>query len=301
MLEAQSVQNSIIWTKEHQIPARLTQLRQTIQHRTSILSLEDNTEEVRKWLRGIVTETEELYALLSSWYKGDKDTLDIENIIYAILEHSQSLLLQIDHLQWFELKTKIYDTRVFSSITPFPECMTVLIYIYGNLKLHTPIGVRKLPLSYKKEWVKTLQDYRKNEDDVSLMTYVAKRLNYFAKLDQYASEIPFPPEYRDTILSPDGKTDWSYAVWCIYQELKKPRPWMLKFNFVFDADILTKLEVWLKSEDYFSHPHSPRERSPSRTPIASTSPPRPQIPGGYRKVDLSELLNELQMLGQCSS
>ena len=185
--------------------------------------------------------------------------------------------------------------------SPFPECMTVLIDIYGNLKLHTLIGVRELPILFKKDWMKTLQDYRKNGDDVSLMTYIANNLNFFVKSEQYELEIPFPSKYRDTILSPDGKTDWSYAVWCIYQELKKPRPWMLKFNFVFDADILTKLEVWLKSEDYFSHPHSPRERSPSRTPVAPTSPSRPQRPGGYQKVDLSELLNELQMLGQCSS
>jgi len=184
---------------------------------------------------------------------------------------------------------------------PFPDCITILISVYDNLKLHSvTYGVRELPETAKDEWMETLKDYRKNGDDVSLMTYVAKKLNFYARRNQYASEIPFPPEYRDTILSPDGKTDWSYAVWCIYQDLKRPMKWMLQFNFVFDVDILTKLEVWLTSEDYFSHPNSPRERSPSRAPVASASPPRSQKPGGYRKSDLSKLLNDLQMMGQCS-
>ena len=86
------------------------------------------------------------------------------------------------------------------------------------------------------------------------MTYVAQTLydlgiNYF-------SEVPCP--HQNVILSPDGKTDWTFPVWCIFHKFEKREEThgVLKINFIFDVDTLTKMEVLLASEYFLNHPHT---------------------------------------------
>jgi hypothetical protein len=128
--------------------------------------------------------------------------------------------------------------------TVFPECVEVLITIYETIHLNPVL---------EREWNDKLQIYRESGDCVSLMTYVAQTL-YRLGIN-YISVVPCP--HQNVILSPDGKTDWTFAVWCIFMELQEPREYKYQFNFVFDAEILTKMEVWLKSEYFLSHPHTP--------------------------------------------
>ncbi len=100
------------------------------------------------------------------------------------------------------------------------------------------------------EWKEEKETYRKEKDCVRLLNYVGEILNFFCEnVRDYRRVSNFtdncPPEYVRTIISPNGRTDWSRAVWCLYTEVQK-----LGFTGKFTQDVLEEMEDWLKIEGY---------------------------------------------------
>ena len=141
--------------------------------------------------------------------------------------------------------------------TPFPNVARELITFYDTI--YKP--------GLEREWEQQKNAYQQSADSTSLMTYVAQTLHKLDKNSDGAETCP----YENIILSPDGQTDWTVALWLLCKHLQKRRDWHLNFNFVSDVDILTRMEVWLTSEYFLNHPH--------------TSPP-----------PLSDLVHAFQML-----
>ena len=166
------------------------------------------------------------------------------------------------------------------SYTPFPQCLEVLIGVYDKILLSDPY--------WRYEWPKKTQEYQENQDCVPLMNYIAANLNYFCehmcdmqqKL-QGTFKDDCPKQYLRTLISPNGQTDWSRTVWCIYSEVKHKG-----FNKEFNADVLAQMEDWLKSEGH---------------------PPSPQVTYGEgsargrseKRATLSELLQALHFMSLC--
>jgi hypothetical protein len=122
---------------------------------------------------------------------------------------------------------------------PFPLCVKVLIGVYDKIHLHEKYWIY--------EWNKKKQDYENNKDCVVLMNYVGHNINYFC---EHMREMTLklkgtftddcPPQHVRTIMSPNGQTDWSRAVWCIYSVVRQAG-----FTGTFSADVLTQMEQWL--------------------------------------------------------
>ena len=141
--------------------------------------------------------------------------------------------------------------------TPFPYVVRELITFYDTI--YKP--------GLEREWEQQKNAYQQSADSTSLMTYVAQTLHQLDKNSDGAETC----RYENIVLSPDGQTDWTVALWLLCKHLQKRRDWHLNFNFVSDVDILTRMEVWLTSEYFLNHP--------------DTSPP-----------PLSDLVHAFQML-----
>jgi hypothetical protein len=130
--------------------------------------------------------------------------------------------------------------------TPFPLCLEVLMGVFDNIvagSADTYMGA---------EWARTKERYRQNRDCVALMNYAAFKLTYFAEhmrdrhdklpglRDVQAVVTECPGEHVRTLVSPNGETDWSRAVWCIYWTVQQQG-----FGNAWNADVLAQMEGWL--------------------------------------------------------
>ena len=89
-------------------------------------------------------------------------------------------------------------------VPKFPFCAEELIKIYGRLQLNKV---------WKEEWLEVFAEYRADADCVKLMTFVAKKLNFWGgRHDQQPIADSCPPEHLNMIMSPDNKTDWTHIV-----------------------------------------------------------------------------------------
>ena len=175
---------------------------------------------------------------------GDSESRDWSRVVWCLYSHLKKRGFALPFTTDVMIHMEGWLARPHR--TAFPECVEVLIIFYDKIYLNPTL---------QSEWHETLQAYRQSGDCVSLMTYVAHKLYALSHWFNYNSAVPCP--YRHIILSPDGQTDWTSVVWCIFTELQNRKECKMQFNFVFDVDILTKMEVWLKSEYFLSHPTTP--------------------------------------------
>jgi hypothetical protein len=132
------------------------------------------------------------------------------------------------------------------SYTPFPLCLEVLIGVYDKIVTDS---VEKL---MRTEWARKKQEYRQNHDGVTLMNYIAFKLTYFTEHMRHRQDkLPgfrdvkvvvtdCPGQHVRTLISPNGETDWSRAVWCIYSAVQQQG-----FENAWNADVLAQMEAWL--------------------------------------------------------
>jgi hypothetical protein len=82
---------------------------------------------------------------------------------------------------------------------------------------------------------------------MTLMNYIASKLTYFAE-HMRDVEDKLGGTWRDdcpggqvrTLVSPNGQTDWSRAVWCIYKRVHPHG-----FDNAWNSDVLAQMEAWL--------------------------------------------------------
>ena len=124
--------------------------------------------------------------------------------------------------------------------TPFPRCLDVLIGFYNKIdKEHDKY--------IELEWRTKKREYDMNHDCVKLMNYIAFKLTYFSEQMRDMEE-KLKGTFRDdcprrqvrTIISPNGQTDWSRAVWCIYKTVHAHG-----FDNAWNPDVLAQMEAWL--------------------------------------------------------
>ena len=140
---------------------------------------------------------------------------------------------------------------------PFPLCLDVMLQIYET----------KLPQLPGRMWRHDLDKfktaYHADADCVKLMRHMAYNINYFAGRDNLNHIFDAcPPEYLHTITSPDGQTDWTRAVYCIYLELRKQ-----KCTPRFDTHVLAEMEQWLEMTRFLSQPRP--EPMPKQYPMCA--------------------------------
>ena len=104
--ETECIRNTSIRSKKHDIPRRLTQLRQTMTGWKNLYS----TKQFQRWLLTIRKETEELYTLLQVYYEHDKNTSYIKNIIDALHEKCRSVYLEVADMTWSQVQISIFDS-----------------------------------------------------------------------------------------------------------------------------------------------------------------------------------------------
>jgi hypothetical protein len=98
------------------------------------------------------------------------------------------------------------------------------------------------------EWARKKRQYQENHDCVTLMNYIAFKLTYFAEHMRHVED-KLPGTWRDdcpgrhvrTLISPNGETDWSRAVWCIYSAVQQKG-----FDKAWNFDVLAQMEAWLE-------------------------------------------------------
>lgn len=240
--EAEYIRNKSIWTKLHNIPNKLTDLRATIKRRMTL----ETEVQVKEWLLEIKQETENLHALLHFHYVNDYDILDMTNIIYAMLERSQPLLSDIAKMTWPQLKVSL--------LTEFPLYTEEVISFYSKITPHLPGRY------WAHDWNMNLNEYRGQGGD-KLLNYMSHNINYISDrmteghltgLNGHFTDT-CPPAYLRTIMTPHGQTDCSRAVWCIYSELKERG-----FDLPFSKDVMIEMEDWLSR----SSSSSPQKQYP---------------------------------------
>jgi hypothetical protein len=128
--------------------------------------------------------------------------------------------------------------------TPFPHVVRELITFYNTIHVNGDL---------QREWEQQVNAYQQTRDCTSLMTYVARTVSMLNINAVGAVTCP----YANIILSPDGKTDWTVALWLMKVHLQERHNWQLNFKFVFDVDVLTRMEVWLATEYFLVHPDTP--------------------------------------------
>jgi hypothetical protein len=130
--------------------------------------------------------------------------------------------------------------------TPFPLCLEVLIGVFDKIVDGSADEYMRT------EWARKKGRYRQNHDCVALMNHVAFKLTYFAEhMRDRHDKLPglrdvkvvvteCPGQHVRTLISPNGETDWSRAVWCIYSAVQQQG-----FEHAWNADVLAQMEGWL--------------------------------------------------------
>jgi hypothetical protein len=118
------------------------------------------------------------------------------------------------------------------------------------------------------DWNEKKTVYNGDADCVKLMEYMAYNINCIEEKnmqDKFPARIlvKCPAEYLHKIKSPDGQTDWSRAVYCIYLELEKQ-----KCTPAFDADVLEIMERWLENKRFLAQPR-PVPLPPEQYPMCA--------------------------------
>ncbi len=132
-------------------------------------------------------------------------------------------------------------TRHIQSYTPFPRCLDVLIDVYDSIDI-------EYDKPWRVEWPRKKREYQENHDCVKLMNYIAHQLNFFSE-HMRDMETKLKGTFTDdcpgsqvrTLISPNGQTDWSRAVWCIYSAVHKKG-----FDKAWNSDVLAQMESWLE-------------------------------------------------------
>ena len=210
--------------------------------------------QIRKWLSDITYRCDGLEAVMNEYssqhfetFQYENKVFDVRNIIEAIEEKSRSLWYSSknEEIDITTLKKEVYGEPEPVPHVLFPRCAEVMMQFFNEMK--------NLPKTVKEDIEEHVDNYRTTHDFDSLLVWGTRKLNIWQKNNE-RTQIPYLqnytrylglPEFDIQIKSPDGKTEWTRAVWCIYSEVQERG-----FTGLFTVDVLAQMELWLSQHRY---------------------------------------------------